>query len=283
LQNVAKVGGQGINIAKHIKMRVGGNLGKACYATALGRWESEAYWANSWYQGGATRRELLIESLMGRSNSDIREIKNCFKDKRYGDDLEKCMKAELKADKFRNAILLALEERRMPESNPLNPKLIMSDCRDLYNALTNPGGESAMIQIIVLRSDAHLREVLRAFEQAYGVNFAGAMIEKSRNLVGETLAHVLNGALNRPMRDALLLHQAIAEVAPGKERAELLISRLVRLHWESKHLERVKAQYEARYGRSVENAIRKEVHAPMKTEEGRQWAEFCIELVRSSV
>jgi hypothetical protein len=91
-KNHAKVSGQGINMAKHIKMRIPGNLGKACYATALGRWESEAYWANSWYQGGASRRELLIESLMGRSNSDIREIKNCFKDKKYNDDLEKCIK-----------------------------------------------------------------------------------------------------------------------------------------------------------------------------------------------
>jgi hypothetical protein len=281
-KNVAKVGGQGINIAKHIKMRVPGNLGKACYATALGRWESEAYWANSWYQGGATRRELLIESLMGRSNSDIREIKNCFKDKRYNDDLERCMKAELKADKFRTAILLALEERRLPESSPLDIKQVREDVQDLHHALSSQGGETAMINIIVVRSDQHLREVLKVFEKTYKVNFARAMIDKSRNLVGETLAHVLNGALNRPMRDALLLHQAISETAPGKERAELLISRLVRLHWEPKHLEKVKSQYEGRYQMPVEIAIRREVMAQMKTEEGRSWAEFCVELVRSS-
>ncbi|RMZ87071.1 hypothetical protein DV736_g5698, partial [Chaetothyriales sp. CBS 134916] len=281
-KNIAKVGGQGINIAKHIKMRVPGNLGKACYATALGRWESEAYWANSWYQGGSTRRELLIESLMGRSNSDIREIKNCFKDKRYGNDLEQCMKAELKADKFRAAILLALQERRMPESTPLSKSLVNDDVVNLHRAITSPGGESALIQTIVVRSDQHLRAFLRVFEATYHVNFARSMIEKSRNLVGETLAHILNGALNRPMRDAMLLHQAIAETAPGRERAELLISRLVRLHWEPKHLERVKAQYKARYGRSVEADIMKEIYANMKTNEGRQWAEFCVELVRSS-
>src|SRR5271154_5048318 len=76
---------------------------------------------------------------------------------------------------------------------------------------------------------------------------------------GETLAHILNGALNRPMRDALLLHQAISETAPGKERAELLISRLVRLHWEPKHLERVKLEYEKRYRVPVEVAIKREV------------------------
>jgi hypothetical protein len=183
-KNYAKVSGQGINIAKHIKMRVPGNLGKAVYATALGRWESEAYWANSWYQGGSTRRELLIESLMGRSNSDIREIKNSFKDKRYGDDLEKCMRAELKADKFRVAILLALEERRMSDSTPLDIDLIKRDVVNLYKILTSrEGGETAMIQIIVVRSNTHLREMMRVFEMTYKRNFAREMISKSQNLV----------------------------------------------------------------------------------------------------
>ncbi|KAK4943180.1 hypothetical protein LTR10_017204 [Elasticomyces elasticus] len=278
----AKVNGQGINIAKHIKTRITGNLGKAAYTTALGRWESEAYWANSWYQGGASRRELLIESLMGRSNSDIREIKNCFKDKKYNDDLEKCIRTELKADKFRMAILLALEERRMPESSPIDIKLVRSDVDSLAMALESSGGESDMIKIIVLRSDAHLREALRLFERTYRVSFPRQMILKSRNLVGETLAHVLNGALNRPMRDALLLHQAISETAPGKERTELLISRLVRMHWEPKHLQRVKSVYKERYGHTVEEAIKTEVWAQMKTTEGRFCAEFCAALGESS-
>ncbi|KAL2395636.1 hypothetical protein ABEF92_003224 [Exophiala dermatitidis] len=281
-KNHAKVGGQGINIAKHIKRRIPGNLGKAMYATALGRWESEAYWANSWYQGGASRRELLIESLMGRTNSDIREIKNCFKDKKYSDDLEKCIRTELKADKFRVAVLLVLEERRMPESTPLDIGLVREDVQQLALALNSAGGETDMIKIIVVRSDAHLREVLRLFERTYRVNFARQMIAKSRNLVGETLAHILNGALNRPMRDALLLHQAISETAPGKERTELLISRLVRMHWERKHLEKVKGVFEERYGRSVEEAIMREVWSQMKTPEGRLCAEFCVALVESS-
>lgn len=84
------------------------------------------------------------------------------------------------------------------------------------------------------------------------------------------------------MRDALLIHQAIAETAPGKERAELLISRLVRLHWEPKHLEKVKAQYAQRYGIRIDDAIRKTIQSNMKTEEGMAWTNFCIELVRSS-
>jgi hypothetical protein len=49
---------------------------------------------------------------------------------------------------------------------------------------------------------------------------------------GETLAYILNGFINRPMRDALLLYQAFFRSGADEECSELLISRLVRLHWE---------------------------------------------------
>ena len=105
---------------------------------------------------------------------------------------------------------------------------------------------------------------------------------------------MLNGALNRPMRDAILLHQAIDEFTPQAKtpapnapkpatgRAELLISRVVRLHWEPKHLEKVKREYEKRYNETVARAIARDVLAGMKTDEGKAWSNFCIDLIRSS-
>ncbi|KAL2808406.1 hypothetical protein BJX63DRAFT_36837 [Aspergillus granulosus] len=280
-KNHVKISGKGVNLAKHIRVKLGnGSLGKVCYATALGRWESEAFWANCYYQSGSSRRELLIESLFGRSNGEIREIKESFKDSRYTNSLEKCMKAELKADKFRTAVLLALEESRQSERDAVDPDLVHRDVQALHAALVSRnGGETAMIYIIVRRSDSHLREVLRAYEKIYQRNFAREMIQKSQNLVGETLAHILNGAINRPMRDALLLHQALHESRSGKERSELLISRLVRLHWEPRHLENVKTEYRRRYGVRLEEAIAEEI---LPTTGGSEWGEFCIQLAQSS-
>ena len=179
-----KTQGKGVNIAKHIKMKLSGNLGKVAYATALGRWESEAHWANFWYQSNISRRELLIESLMGRTNSEIVKIKDAFSDQRYSNSLEKCMQTELRKDKFRSAVLLALEERRMSDNEKLSIDLVRKDAQDLYRALTSKeGGETAMINIIVVRSDKHLAEVLRVFEGQYHKNFAREMIKKSQNLV----------------------------------------------------------------------------------------------------
>lgn len=179
-----KVQGRGINIAKHIKLKTSGNFGKIAYVTALGKYESEGYWANFWYQSGNARRELLIEALMGRQNYEIREIKDAFRDKRYGDSLTKCMDKELKADKFRKAVLLALEGDRQEESDVWETEYVMRDVDTLYKALKmREGGESAMLSVVVLRSDAHLREVLRGYERRVGGNFAREALRKSNNLV----------------------------------------------------------------------------------------------------
>lgn len=96
------------------------------------------------------------------------------------------------------------------------------------------------------------------------------------------------------MRDAIYLHQAIAECEPGRDRAELLISRLVRLHWDPAHLARTKEEYLRRHGKDVETAIEDEILAPnvannninghSNTARARNtdWVEFCVELVKSS-
>jgi hypothetical protein len=182
-----KIQGKGINLSKHLKLKFppsSSNFGKAAHVTSLGRWESEGYWANFWYQSASSRRELLIESLMGRSNADIRAIKDSFKDKRYGDSLTRCMEKELKMDKFRTAVLMVLEERRQEEQDIYPPEYRDRDVDVLAKSIrAREGGETAMLEIIVRRSDAHLREVLRVYQNLYGENFARAALQKSGNLV----------------------------------------------------------------------------------------------------
>ncbi len=185
---------KGVNIAKHIRARLKDAdpslMIRPCYATALGRWESEAYWANFWYQGDKTRRELLIEALMGRTNREIREIKDGFSDKKYDNSLTRCMKTELKEDKFKRAVLLVLEEKRMENYDRhgrpmhIDRALVEDDAHALHRAVrADKGGESAMIAIVVQRSDPHLREVLKLYNVEYRSNFARDALKKSGNLV----------------------------------------------------------------------------------------------------
>lgn len=73
------------------------------------------------------------------------------------------------------------------------------------------------------------------------------------------IAHILNGVINKPARDALLLRHAIDDVAEKNKdeelRYELLISRLVRLHWDKVHLIRVKREYEVKYKATLEEDL----------------------------
>ena len=127
---------------------------------------------------------MLIESLMGRTNAEIWNIKDEFKDKRYADDLVKCMEKELKMDKFRTAVLMVLEERRQEEQDVYPVDYRNQDVEMLHKALTaSQGGESTMLEIVVRRSDSHLREVLKTYQDRYNTSFAQAALKKSNNLV----------------------------------------------------------------------------------------------------
>jgi hypothetical protein len=98
------------------------------------------------------------------------------------------------------------------------------------------------------------------------------------------IAYVLNGVINKPARDALLIDHALREFS-SKETAisssdevnepcyELLISRLVRLHWDWAYMLRVKESYYARYQRSMEEDIK-------NATEG-DFSAFCLSLVGS--
>ncbi|KAI5867775.1 hypothetical protein GGS23DRAFT_194770 [Durotheca rogersii] len=272
---------KGVNVAKHIRARLKDEeptLMKACYTVALGKWESEAYWANFWYHGDKTRRELLIESLMGRSNYEIAQIKNAFADKKYQDSLTLCMKTELKEDKFKRAVLTVLDLKRMEDVDeygrviPVDRRLVQDDVEALYKAIqSDRGGESAMIDIVISRSDHHLRDVLKLYERTFGSNFARDALKKSGNLVGEVLAHVLNGVINKPVRDALLLRHALTASKKDHLRRELLISRLVRFHWDGHHMGAIKRAYRERYNEELADAVRDGTSGA--------WGHFCEQLV----
>lgn len=87
---------------------------------------------------------------------------------------------------------------------------------------------------------------------------------------GELLAHILNGVINRPVRDALLLHHAITSSRKDELRHELLTSRLVRVHWDAAHMSAVRKAYRERYGAELQIAVRGATSG--------LWGAFCEEL-----
>jgi hypothetical protein len=81
------------------------------------------------------------------------------------------------------------------------------------------------------------------------------------------LAHILNGVINKPVRDAMLLNHALTASKRDELRRELLISRLVRYHWDAGHMAQVRRAYREQYGRDLPDAVQDASRS--------EWAEFC--------
>ncbi|KAF8470053.1 hypothetical protein BDZ91DRAFT_792077 [Kalaharituber pfeilii] len=272
-----------VNIAKHIKMQCGtGAFGKVAWAVALGPYESEAWFANTWYQKAVTRNELLIEALLGKTVVEIRKIKKGFKDDKYGNSLERAIKNELPSSKFRGLILMVLDtdngiRDEEPEGDgymgsvwghhvqtPGGIKMdkVHDDVRRLNQVLDGrPGtGETVLMEILACRSLAHVREIIRWYRQMYGKDLSKVVIKHSPNLVGEALTHLLSGLIDKPLRDAKLIEDAINGImASENPKDDLFISRLVRVHWEKEHARRVKVAYARKFRKELVDRIKEAV------------------------
>jgi len=98
------------------------------------------------------------------------------------------------------------------------------------------------------------------------------------------IAHLLNGVINKSDHDAILVDHALQGFSSketalsssdevNEPRYELLISRLVRLHWDWSHMLRVKESYYVRYQRSMEEDIKNATEGDFNA--------FCLSLVGS--
>lgn len=76
--------------------------------------------------------------------------------------------------------------------------------------------------------------------------------------------------INKPVRDALLVHHALSASKRDELRRELLISRLVRYHWDARHMAAVKIAYREKYGIDMQEAVKEGTKG--------DWGRFCQEL-----
>ncbi|KAF3222832.1 hypothetical protein TWF106_005266 [Orbilia oligospora] len=255
-----------VNLAKHLKAQLSGKVQLAAYVTALGPYESESYWSILANQKPNFRHALLIEAIMGREIDDIIDIKQSYRDSKNDHNFEKAIKKELAADKatgekFKDLVLLQLDTTtrglHMNEWDKVYLDKVRDDAEDLHDALAKDKVDSFFVgKIVITRSTTHLRELLRMYKKLFdGQDLARLIAEKLNGLIGEALLHVLNGVLNKPARDARLLEESMKGVGT---RDDLLVARLVRIHWDPEHLTAVKEAYKSKYGMSLKERIKGE-------------------------
>lgn len=208
-KKLVKIGPErkGVNIAKHIRARLkddDNRLMTAAYGTVLGMWESEGYWISLSLDmgneaGNEARKDpqLLIESLFCRSNIEARLIEDGFRihgnklEREHATSLESFLDPYLRQGEawFREAVKAVLSGQRMEERDtsgqplPIDMQLVEKDVDELFEAVAGERRATTTIsQIVVLRSDAHLREVLTIYQRKYESDFLSDALQGTMKL-----------------------------------------------------------------------------------------------------
>jgi annexin A7/11 len=209
-------------------------------ATALGPDESEVFWAHKAMDGLGTNEILLSEALLGKRNWQMANIKKAYFS-RYGRQLEDDLKGDL-SGKTERLFLMAIEECRQEDWIQPDLNRVEQDIDLLWKAGEGKIGtdEITFAQIFTRSNDAHLRALATSYERKYGTSLKKIISKEFSGHLKQALTYILEGALDKPGRDAQLLEDSMKGLGT---KDLLLISRLVRIHWDRNHLEAVKREY----------------------------------------
>ncbi|KUJ07529.1 Annexin [Mollisia scopiformis] len=206
-------------------------------------------------EGPGTKEKVLNDVLLGRSNADMRAIKEAFQNT-YRTSLEHVIKGELSMKTERH-FLMVLAANRNEESAPVVPQQIDQDVMDIYRATEGKVGTDELLVCSILsqRSDRQIGAIAHTYKQKFTRDLETVIKKEFSGHMELALLQQLRTGTDRAMRDALLLEDAMAGM--GTE-DRLLVNRVVRMHWDRNHMMQVKGAYQHRFHKSVTHRIRGE-------------------------
>lgn len=232
------------------------NFKTVLHATALGPIESEAYWVHSSIKGAGTRESILTESIFGRTPHELRIMKDYYH-KTYHTALEKDVRGDLSFKTEKMFDMAMQEAGKMDPNMAPNQQVVTRDVQAIYSATSGQMGtdEMTVCNIFVHASTAHLRAITADFSILYRKELRKVIASEFSYHMKDALLYILDGANNIVERDARLLEESMKGMGT---KDNLLISRLVRIHWDKRHLSNVKTEYKRVYGKELVNRIKGE-------------------------
>ena len=216
----------------------------------------DAYNVHKGIQGLGTKEVLLDEVLVGRSNADMRAIKQA-----YHTQFHKSMESEVAGDLSlgtKQLFNMLMAATRAEESAPVIPHEIERDVADLYAATIGRAvgaDQTTVCKLLTSRSDAQIRTIAQQFEQRYHSSFVKALERRFDGHMEETLVLLIKRASDPAMTDAEQLEDAMAGIGT---KSYLLAQRVVRVHWNRQHTDQVKRAYQHRYKKDLIGRIKSE-------------------------
>jgi len=117
--------------------------------------------------GPGTKEKILNDILLGRSNADMRAIKDLYH-KTYHKSLESDIRGDLSMKTERH-FMMVLAANRNEESTPVIPQQIDQDVMELYKATEGKTGTDELLvcSILTQRSDAQIGAIAYTYKQKF--------------------------------------------------------------------------------------------------------------------
>ena len=245
----------GRELENDVRKEVSGYFELCLLSILRGPLQHDVWCLDKALKGAGTNEDLLNEVLIGRSNADVQAIKQAYYHT-YHRNLEHDVRDDLSA-KTERLFSMILSATRQEESAPVIPQSIDADVADIHRCTeARIGAEQLTVcHILSNRSDNQIRAIAHAYEHRYRRQLEKVFISEFSGHMEDALVQMVRCGTDRAMRDAVNIEHAMAGMGT---KDEMLVARIVKLHWNPAHLQQVKGAYKARYKQDLIGRVRGE-------------------------
>lgn len=191
----------------------------------------------------------------------MRAIKHAYQ-ATFGRSMEADVKGDLSM-KTERLFGMVIAANRTEESAPIIPQELDRDCTELHRATEGKVGtdQITVCNIIATRSDGQIRALAHRYQQKYHIALVDVIKKEFSGHMEDALLLMTNRALDRAMTDAVQLEDTMKGVGT---KDELLVNRVVRVHWDKAHLDQVRKAYMHQYKRNLIARVKEETSGDFK-------------------
>lgn len=245
----------GRDLENDVRKEVSGYFELCLLSILRGPLQQDVWCLDKALKGAGTNEDLLNEILLGRSNADIQAIKQAYHHT-YHRSLEHDVRNDLSA-KTERLFSMVLSATRQEESAPVIPQSVDADVSEIHRCTeARLGAEQLTVcSLLSKRSDNQIRAIAHAYEHKYRRPLEKVLVSEFSGHMEDALVQMVRCGTDRAMRDAINIEDAMAGMGT---KDEMLIIRVVKLHWNPAHLQQVKGAYKARYRQDLIAKVRGE-------------------------
>lgn len=232
-----------------------GHYGDVLLQLVRGPLLSDAWNVNRAIKGAGTKEDMLNDVLIGRSNADMRAIKQA-----YHQIFKRTMEADVEGDlslKTKTMFQLIMRASRTEDSHPYNPNEIAQDVAALHAAMGSgrATNQEAVFTILTQRSDNQIRAIAQDFHRNYHKSLEDTLRSNFSGHMQDALLLALGRATDRAKTDAYSLEATMKGLGTYDD---LLVNETVRVHWDRQNMDQVKKAYQHFFKKDLIQRVRGE-------------------------